>query len=280
MLMIYVGIVGSLSSLGQKVLNFLQKEKDAYQVVFCVDKEYRANSPQGATYANVEAALSFNQAPSLVIDCDDENTALERAKIYRFYAVPAIMCCTCSPDELDDLRCSYVAENQKAPSLLITPDYRLSNVRLMSFFLNVADLHRNDLVCLTIEVTLPPQERINLMRWLYWGKLLNDKFGKPEAKYSVKGSTCNFGSVVIKTINDATLAQNSSIVCVNMSYGSRQSPCYTYMKTHIKDCLEDAMTGISLMLKWFKDNPEEIAAGKVFTNHLNKVISERKKNLS
>jgi len=278
--MIYVGIVGSLTPLGQKVLSFLQKEKDAYQVVFCVDKEYKLNSPKDATYANVEAALSFNQAPSLVIDCDNENTALERAKVYRFYAVPAIMCCTCLPDELDDLRCSYVAENQKAPSLLITPDYRLSNVRLMSFFLSIADLHRDDLVCLTIEVTLPPQEHINLSRWLYWGKLLNDKLGKPEANYSVKGNTCNFGNVVIKTINDDTLAKNNSIVCVNMSYGNKQSPCYTRMKTHIKDCLTDSLSGLKIMLNWFNDNPKEIATGKVFANHLSKVISERKKNLS
>lgn len=278
--MIYVGIVGGLTPLGQKVINFLQKEKDAYRVVFCVDKEYKLNSPHDATYANVEAALSFNQTPSVVIDCDDENTAIERAKIYRFYAVPAIMCCACEPEALDDLRCSYVAENQKAPSLLITPDYRLNNVRLMSFFLGIADQHLDDLVNLKIEVTLPPQVRINLLRWLYWGKLFNDKLGQPEAKYSVKGNTCNFGNVVIKAHTDDSLAKNNNIVCVALSYGNKQNPCYTHMKTLIKDCLEDSVAGIKLMLKWFKDNPKEIAAGKVFANHLSKVILERKKNLS
>jgi hypothetical protein len=277
--MIYVGIVGAQSPLGQKVTQFLLPQKDLYRIVFYVDAGYRVNSPSLATYASVEAALSFNQPPTLVIDCDDPITAIDRAKTYRFYAVSAIMCCTCMPSELDDLRCSYVAENQQAPSLFITPDYRPRVVRLIDFYLNVAARDRKDVDRFEIEVDLPPLKRINLARWLYFGSLLNDKFGIADAKYSVKGNVCNYGNVIIKAVNSNLLTGNAENVQARLYYGEKRSLCYTFMKVASDDCAKEALQGVDLMLKWFVSHPEEVSSGKVFVDHLSKILQEKRKNL-
>lgn len=277
--MIYVGIVGALSPLGQEVINFLKTETDSYRIVFYVDAGYRVSSPMNATYASVEAALSFNQVPSVVIDCDDPATAIDRAKIYRFYTAAAIMCCSAMPEDLDNLSRSYVLENQQAQSLLVTPDYRVGPVCLMEFFLFIADKHRDDVDRIEINVAMSPHNKIDLTRWLYFGRLLNDKLGLYDAKYSVHGNVCNFGDVIIKAISDKKLGNEAEDIHVNMYYGKKDHLCNTYMKTSVKNNVQDSVNGIVLMLKWFAAHPEEIAEGKVLTNHLSTVICEKKKNL-
>ncbi len=277
--MIYVGIVGALSPLGQEVINCLLSQMSLYRIVFYVDAGYRVSTPSEATYSSVEAALSFNQPPTLVIDCDDPISAIERAKTYRFYAVSAIMCCTCMPAEISDLRCSYVAENQEVPSLFITPDYRLGYLNLMNFFLKLAERHREDVDRLEIEVKLPVNKRINLARWLYFGSLLNDKFGISDAKYSVKGNVCHFGDVIIKAINDARFAGEAEEVHARLYYGDRRAPCYTYMKASGKDCVKDSALGVNLMLDWFATHPKEVHSGEVFIDHLGKILQDQRKSL-
>lgn len=277
--MIYVGIVGALSTLGQKVINNLLSQKSMYRIVFYVDAGYRVSTPSEATYSSVDAALSFNQSPTLVIDCDDPVSAIDRAKTYRFYAVSAIMCCTCMPDELSDLRSSYVAENQEVPSLFITPDYRLGYVNMMDFFLRLAKKHREDVDRLEIEVKLPINKRINLARWLYYGGLLNDKFGISDAKYSVKGNVCHFGYVIIKAINDNRLAEGMEEVHTRLYYGYRKAPCYTYMKVSCRDYVTDSVCGVNLMLEWFATHPKEVHLGEVFVDHLSEILQDQKKSL-
>ena len=270
--MVYIGIVGALTSLGQEVAHFLREKTELYRIVFYVDADYVVNSPQKATYATPEAALSFNQPPTLIIDCADPISAVDRAKTYRFYAVPAIMCCTCMPKELDDLSCSYVAENQRAPALIITPDYCLNIVRLFDFFLHIADRHREDITRVEVEVALPPRQRINLARWLYFGSLMNDKFGNSDARYSVKGNVCKYGYVEIKTVSNELLAENAEDVHIRLFYGNKQNLCCTFMKTTIDNRDAASVSGISLMLKWFVSHPRDVASGQVFINHLSTIL--------
>lgn len=277
--MIYVGIVGALSPLGQKVADFLKEQSDLYRIVFYVDAGYRVSSPGLATYASPEAALSFNQPPTLIIDCDDPITAVERAKTYRFYAVSAIMCCTCMLNDLELLQCSYVAENQPVPALLITPDYVIENIALMRFFLGIAATQREDVDRVEVTVKLPSQKRINLARWLYFGELLNDKFGKPDATYSVKGNICNFGNVVIKAVNDDKLADEAQEVSTRLYYGNKQHLCYTYMKSSCADRIKNSVSGIKMMLEWFTSHFDEISDGGVFTDQLCKILNDKRKNL-
>lgn len=277
--MIYVGIVGALSPLGQKVARFLKEQSDLYRIVFYVDAGYRVSSPSLATYASPEAALSFNQPPTLIIDCDDPITAIERAKTYRFYAVSAIVCCTCLLNDLELLQCSYVAENQPVPALLITPDYVPGNIALMRFFLGIAAKHREDVDRLEIEVALPSQKKINLTRWLYFGELMNEKFGKPNAKYSVKGNVCNFGNVIIKAVNDDNLTDEAQDVSVRLYYGSKQHLCYTFMKSSSNDRIRNSVSGIKMMLEWFVSHSNEISDGGIFPNHLCKIMNDKRKNL-
>ena len=277
--MIYVGIVGALSPLGQEVARFLKEQSDLYRIVFYVDAGYRVSSPGLATYASPEAALSFNQPPTLIIDCDDPITAVERAKTYRFYAVSAIMCCTCMLKDLELLQCSYVAENQPVPALLITPDYVIENIALMRFFWGIAAKHREDIDRVEVTVKLPSQKKINLARWLYFGELLNDKFGKPDATYSVKGNICNFGNVIIKAVNDDKLADEAQEVSARLYYGDKRYLCYTYMKSSCADRIKDSVSGIKMMLEWFNSHFDEISDGGVFTDQLCKILNDKRKNL-
>lgn len=277
--MVYIGIVGALSPLGLEVANFLREKKDCCRIVFYVDAGFQVSSPSNAMYATPEAALSFNQAPSLIVDCDDPITAVNRAKTYRFYSVPAIMCCTCMPEELDDLKHSYVAENQPAPSLFITPDYCTENIRLIDFFSRIAEMHYEDVDRMEIEVNLPSDKRINLARWLYFGSLLNDKLGVSGAKYSIKGNVCHFGDVIIKSVNDDTLAPEAEEVHARLFYGNKQHLCYTYMKSLNSNRTADSLIGIRLLLEWFTNHPDEAFSGKVFTDHLRTAMSFNKKSL-
>lgn len=277
--MMYVGIMGALSPLGIELARVLTEKADFCRVVFYCDAGYKVNSPAKATYATPEAALSFNQPPTLVVDCDDPATAIKRAEIYRFYAVNAIMCCTCKPQELEDLSSSFVAENQPEPALLITPDYCVNFIRLLNFFLRIADKHKDDVDHVEIGVGLPPQKKVDLERWLYFADRMNEQLGKTDAKRSVKGNTCCSGYVQIKVMSDETLASEAEEAHVRLFYGKKESMCYTYMKTLSKDRIKDSVDGIEMMLKWFAEHPAEIFSGGVLSDHLSKLVFPDKKNL-
>ncbi|MBR1600562.1 MAG: hypothetical protein IJ677_03185 [Alphaproteobacteria bacterium] len=274
--MIYVGIVGSCSPLGLKVIDALSNDFDKYRIVFCVDRQYKVNTPSKATYASVEAALSFNQPPTVLIDCDNPDGTLDRAKIYRFYAVSAIMCCACSSDELDTVSRVFGVEEVLTPSLITVPDFSVCNTRLMAFFLRIGAGHINDIDRLEIDVRLPEGGKLDVGVWVGWAHLFNALYGIEHAKVSVKGSSCYCGKVIINAITDSALPINGEEIHVRMFYGQQ---CCIYMKTFCENLLVDCLNGIEKLLAWFNANTKQIEAGKVFINHLNTIMYENKKNL-
>ncbi len=277
--MIYVGIVGARSPLGLKVIDFLSKNSDKYRIAFYVDKSYRVSSMSEATYAGVEAALSFNQAPTVVIDCDSPDGALDRAKTYRFYAVPAIMCCACSPDELDTVSRVFGAEEVPTPSLVTAPDFSICNTRLMAFFLRMGARHIDDIDRLEIAVHLPVGKKLNIGIWVTWAQIFNAIYGTDCAKINVKGNTCYCGKVIINSVSDSASQPNGEEVHIRLFYGKKTQLCYTYMKAACDDLVCDCLEGVKKLLDWFEANPDEIGAGKVFANHLSTVMFAGRKNL-
>ena len=268
-----------MNPLGKRVIDFLNGKTDEYRTVFYVDEGYKVNSPSAATYASVEAALSFNQPPTVLIDCDDPASALERAKTYRFYAVPAIMCCTCTPDELDTLCRVCGAEEVPTPSILTVPDFSICNTRLMTFFIRLGGRHINDIDRLEIEIHLPVNQKLNVAVWVSWAQMFNAIYGTDVAKPSIKGSSCYCGKVIIRAINDEAIPSGGEEVNVRMFYGSSNHLNFSFMKNACKDLDGDCVDGIAKLLEWFNANPDEISAGKVFTNHLSTVLFANQKNL-
>ena len=277
--MVYCGIVGALNPLGQRVVNFLKDKTDEYRIVFCVDKDYIVNSPSAATYASVEAALSFNQPPTVIIDCDDPSDALERAKSYRFYAVSAIMCCTCTPDELDTLTRVCGVEEVPTPSILTVPDFSICHTRLMTYFQRMGGRHINDTDRLEIEIHLAANQKLNVAVWVSWAQMFNAIYGTDVAKPSIKGSSCYCGKVIIRAVTDEAIPSGGEEVNVRLFYGSIGHLNFTFMKNACKDLDGDCVDGIAKLLEWFNANPDEISTGKVFTNHLSTVLFANKKNL-
>ncbi|MBQ8482115.1 MAG: hypothetical protein IJ532_06230 [Alphaproteobacteria bacterium] len=261
------------------MINFLKGKTDTYRIVFYVDEGYKINSLTAATYASAEAALSFNQSPTVLIDCDEPTTALERAKVYRFYAVPAIMCCSCKSDELDTVSRVYGVQEVPSPSILTVPDFSVSNTRLMAFFLRDGSRHISDIDRLEIEVHLPANKKLNIGVWVGWARMFNAIYGTDRANVSVKGCTCYCGKVIIKVVTDEALPSNGEEIDIRLFYGSKEHLCFTFMKTFCENLVDDCLNGIEKLLEWFAVNPDEISAGKVFANHLNTVLYADKKNL-
>lgn len=277
--MIYCGIVGALNPLGQRVVDFLKDKTDTYRIVFYVDEGYKVNSPSAATYASVEAALSFNQPPTVLIDCDDPARALERAKAYRFYAVSAITCCGCTSDELDTLSRVYGVEEVPTPSIVTVPDFSVCNTRLMTFFLRTGARHINDIDRLEIEVHLSANQKLNMGVWVGWAQMFNALYGADCAKVSVKENSCYCGKVIIRTVTDKDVPSGGEEVNVRLFYGNKEHLSFMFMKTACRDLAGDCLNGIERLLEWFDANPDEISAGKIFTNHLSTVLFANKKNL-
>lgn len=272
--MLYVGIVGAESPLGKRVVDSLKKTPDMYRIVFCVDESYKVNSPAKNTYASVEAALSFNQSPSVVVDCDDPATAIVRANTYRFYATAAIMCCTCSQDEIDALSCAYVAEEKKAPSLLIVPDYSLRNSTLLSFFFSRIGMHKNNLDRLEITIKHRDVKTVNFDRWMYWANKLNKIAGNNSEDCKIDGLTREIGVVKMHAVEDKSLLSDAETVNVSMYYGDKNRLCRTFMNIDSPDYTANCIVGIKLLLKWFASHRNKIAAGKVFADHLITIVNE------
>ena len=278
--MIYVGIYGAQTPLGKKVINLIESMTDEYRIVFLVDKDYDANSVTEAKYENLDAALSFNQPPSVIIDCGDADKALERAKTYRFYSVPAILCCSCKLDELDTICRVHSVEDAQAKALLLVSDYSVNNTRLMTYFTRVGTMHRHDIDRLEIEVYLSEGMHPDLGVWLNWAQMFNEALGVTNVKTSVKGSTCYCGLVIIDFMTKENLAQGSTETHVRLFYGNKSCLSFTQMRSACEDLLENQAQGVMRLLEWFVSHSEEVDTGKVFTNHLSTVLFDKsKKNL-
>lgn len=274
--MIYLGIVGALTPLGQKVSEYLKNSPD-YQVVFRADEGYEADDPATGVYANLERALSFIMSSTLVIDCADPVMAIhERIPEYRFYEHPAIVCCHCELDELDTIARS--CENTPRSSLLTVPDYSVVNTRLMAFFMRQAERHRNDVKSLEIEVTVSDKDRLNLNIWLSWAHFLNEKMGISDEKTEVKGSVCKCGMVTIKVVTDASLQRGCEKVSVTMYHGKEGHIGRVHQEAVNSDVCAAQLDGVCRLLDWFADNQEnEDARGNLFINHLSTIMFDKKR---
>lgn len=266
--------------MGKKVIDLIESMTDEYRIVFLVDKDYEFNSTVEAKYANLEAALSFNSPPTVVVDCGDADKAAERAKIYRFYSVSAILCCSCNLDELDTICRVHGIEDPQAKALFLVPDYSVDNTRVMTYFMRVETLHRHDVDRLEIDVHLSEGMQPDLGAWLNWARMFNEALGVTNVKTSVKGSMCNCGLVIINFLLEEQLAIGSTETNVRLYYGSKDHLSYTQMRSTCDDLSDNQAQGVMHLLEWFASHPKEVEMGKVYANHLSTVLFDRtKKNL-
>ena len=119
----YVAIVGALTPSGQFIAKSL-KNSETVKILFTVDEGYEATKPIVGQYRTIDEALRVPHVTSFcIIDVlNDEKTA-ERAKIYRFYGVSAIVCgLMLNSEDLVSLEKGYSVRHRTFASVLIEPD--------------------------------------------------------------------------------------------------------------------------------------------------------------
>ena len=86
-----MGIVGALSPLGQSLVQIM-RESGNCKLLFTVDGGYENNSRARGEYRTIDAAVAAQYgAAFVIIDVMDDGQFKERAKLYRFYGIPAIV---------------------------------------------------------------------------------------------------------------------------------------------------------------------------------------------
>ena len=115
--MIYLGIVGAESTLGKSVLKQISNNTDKYCVAFTVDVSYES-SIKDNKFDDPESALLLS-TPTLILDFGPAIGAMERAKSYLWYHVPAIMQTAGLEGEALELLHSVRAARGSSPMLVV-----------------------------------------------------------------------------------------------------------------------------------------------------------------
>ena len=126
--MMYIGIVGALSSLGKGVIAELEKHPSEFKIVFRVDDRYPDKNLVSGEFQHLEQMLSFNISSSLVLDFGAPEGIFERAKFYRTYEMPAIMQCVFGAEKsaiLENIR--GLSSNHHSP-LILVPDFSIIKI--------------------------------------------------------------------------------------------------------------------------------------------------------
>lgn len=259
--MIYVGIVGALTPVGQKVSSILSKRADV-KIVFREDDLYQEHVPLMGVYNNLETALMRHE-PSVVIDCCAPERAAMHLATYKFYEVTAILCGFGGGDFAVCCDGEY-----PSPSVITAPDFSVRNTRLIDAYLRKAKFHAADVKKAEITVTVPEKKQFSIGRWLYAAAMLNEQLGIYSARTEFKGDNAVTGKVVVSVKTDPSMpagAENLSVHLYRKS-GVLSGVC------HKKDYAADAAEGIEILLDWYASHPYEMAAGKLFSNHLSKIL--------
>ena len=120
--MVYVGIVGALTSRGQNLVQIIKKSTGVCKLLFTVDSGYQANDIGKGEYRTVDEAVAVQFCPSFVVIDVMEEGYKERAKLYRFYGITAIVGGgELSEQEMDTLEKGYNVLHRTFAPVLIEP---------------------------------------------------------------------------------------------------------------------------------------------------------------
>ena len=118
----YLGIVGALSSLGQSLVQMIKNSENC-KLLFTVDDGYEHNSRTKGEYRTVDAAVAaqYGNSSFMIIDVMQDGYK-ERAKLYRFYGIPAIVGgAELSDQEMASLEKGYSVRRRTFAPVIIEP---------------------------------------------------------------------------------------------------------------------------------------------------------------
>ena len=263
--MIFIGIVGALSPSGQKMIEALQLYPQDYKVIWTVDENYAADNRQMSQFKDLENVLILGLQPSLVLDFGSYKTTYERAKIYRRYAVPAIMQGVLSAEELSFLsNCGQANKNGEhyAP-LVVEPDFSIVKIQMVK-----------DLLCQVQHLTCKVQriyvrvkhnahtEDICKM-WLYWATMINAVLGEYTELPTAHASGFTLGFVRVSEQYKPEMEPNDEHLSIKLLLDKPNESLEWNLACSLTDT---RVEGALLLLEWYKserENLQDLVFGQV-----------------
>lgn len=264
--MYYIGIVGALSSLGQKVAEMLQTEPSKYKVIFAVDKQYAYPDLVQAQFQNLDQVLSRNLTPTLVLDFGPTEDAIERAKFYRQYGMPAVMQTVFDPNKRHMLR--NIGSSSMQTPLVLIPDFSVVKTNLVENIKAQVRHFSCDVNRIYVNVLHNTEDGFIRGEWLYWASVINELLGEYTEKYSQKGNALTLGFVRISSAQTNLRDEHSEEIAVKLDLAEDKGTAEWKWKGNL---LDSRVEGVKRILHWYKQHMTtdvNLAMGELFVDVL------------
>lgn len=271
--MIKIGILGTLSPLGQKMWKVLCDLSD-YDVVWVVE-QFDCNGENNEHVQNLENVLCNNaQNTDIVLDFADYKSTLQRVKLYRRYGVPAIVQGTLSEGEIEALSqlgeddCS---EGKQAP-IMLEPDFSVVKTQMIKNL--ICQVHH--LLCdvQRIYVNVWHHSDIESVRlpWLHWAKMINEVLGEYTDVPTSDGEQFTLGFVRVINHYGEQWGQDEEIIDIELFLDEGKGNLRWNMSCPLLDTRVD---GVMQLLEWYvseREISQDLVMGEILADALSTLI--------